>query len=1036
MRLATLLAPLALLAAVSAFAAPIHTSYLWHMHQPIYWPDASTWTPGRYETVYETITLNHSANDEFSIFNSDDRVQDYQGYPKTAIQSVLDLPDAGAQVSFAGSLIENVRSLANAGWNGGRYAGNWWQPYRDAMGWTTSGGRRRFDPVIVGAHHAVNPLCDESVFRRELQVQKALMPGAWGSTTLSQGFFPAEMCFSERLIPSLVAEGVQWAIVPDVHVARACADYPYNANQDNCDPPNRADQQNPAQGYYYSQSISRGVTTKVPVPYGLRPHKAQWVNPATGAVTAMTVVPSANGMSWNEGYGLYGTGEIDAIAARNDPANPMLVLFSHDGDNAWAGGNSYFTQNVTQFSHAAASQGYEPTTVAEFLADHPVSAADVVHVEDGGWVNADGDFGSPQFINWNWPLVNAAGQFDIPNGWAEDERNWAILTAATNVVLTAEGVAGAPNAARIAEPGTPGTTDLERAWHFLLAGHESGYMYYGATLDMEIKATLAANRAVSYATAAIGAAADTVAPTIWLPQRLPWNPGGKGGGALWGWPGGAGATMTNDFWVWTFAHDVSGVDTCRLVWRLDADGQNPIASTQNETYAGGAEVGAWQASAMTRRVFPKGNLFNRGDIDLTVLPTVIADEWSAHVSGLTDVLVDYYVESVDRNGRVRRSPIQHVYVGASGGGTSNPAVAWEPANPVAGGTLTIHYDPVPGALPDATNPVHIHVGHSGWTNVLSPDPAMTWNAGTQRFDYTYTIPSTATAVDFVFNNGSGTWDNNGGADWHVTVSGAQAPPHVIDGTLDAGLTPVATCGGRDLYADYDGHWLYLAAPKAASGLDHFLFVARADSTRMRAAPWAKAGPAAAWDLFVANESTNNFVGWFDAAGNQPTAGLQKAAGTVLEAMIDVSLWFNPPPASLRVAFAGYGTADGGALSAQVPCGDANGALDPGERLVVSSSALVSAPAPAAAKGPRIALASASPTRGAFRAAVDAKPGDALTVQVLDVRGAVVATLWNAPAAGPVSVSGDLRTHGAAPGVYFVTARSGAARSSVRVVVLP
>ena len=29
--------------------------------------------------------------------------------------------------------------------------------------------------------------------------------------------------------------------------------------------------------------------------------------------------------------GLYGTGEIDAIAARNDPANQMLVLFAHDG---------------------------------------------------------------------------------------------------------------------------------------------------------------------------------------------------------------------------------------------------------------------------------------------------------------------------------------------------------------------------------------------------------------------------------------------------------------------------------------------------------------------------------------------------------------------------------------------------------------------------------------------------------------------------------------------------------------------------------
>ena len=104
------------LPAAGVAATGVHTTWLWHMHQPIYWPTQSTWTPGRYETAFETITLNHSQNDEFTIFNSDDRVADYQWYPKDALQSVLDLPDAGAQVSFAGSLIENIFSLGNAGW--------------------------------------------------------------------------------------------------------------------------------------------------------------------------------------------------------------------------------------------------------------------------------------------------------------------------------------------------------------------------------------------------------------------------------------------------------------------------------------------------------------------------------------------------------------------------------------------------------------------------------------------------------------------------------------------------------------------------------------------------------------------------------------------------------------------------------------------------------------------------------------------------------------------------------------------------------
>jgi len=1031
--LAALLAALACAAASPVPAAPVHTSWLWHMHQPIYWPERSTWNGGSYEFAHETITLGHSLNDEFTIFNSDDRVRDYQDYPKLAIQSVLGHPDAGAQVSFAGSLIQNVQSLASAGWNGGRYAPNWHQPYRDAMAWTTSGGRRRLDPVIVGMHHAINPLCDEAVFRRELQAQKAIMPSAWGAGPLSTGFFPAEMCFSERLIPALVAEGVTWSVVPDIHIARACADYPYQANLDNCDPPNRADQQNPAQGWYYAQSISRGVTTRVPVPYGLRPHRAQYVDPASGAIASLVVVPAANGMSWNEGYGLYGTGEIEAIAARNDPAKPMLVLFAHDGDNAWSGGHSYYNENVSQFANAASAKGYEPTTVAEYLADHPVDPADVVHVEDGGWVNADGDFGSPQFINWNWPLVNAAGQFDIPNGWAEDERNWAVLTAATNRVLTAEGIAGPPVAARMADPTIAGATDIDKAWHFLLAGHESGYMYYGASLDMEVKATLACNRAVEHADAILAGGPDTTAPTLWLPQRLPWNPGGKGGGSLWGWPGGAGADMPSDFWVWTFAHDVSGVDTVRLVYRLDADGANPIASIQNETYAGGPEVGAWQAVAMTRRAFPRGDVFDLPEIDFGVLPEYIAEQWSAKVTGLSDVLVDYYCEAVDRTGHVRRSPIQHVWVGAGSVTPADPAVAWEPANPVAGGTLTIHYDPVPGALPDDTNPVHVHVGHSGWTNVLAPDPAMTWNAATERFDYVYAIPANATSVDFVFRSPSNQWDNNGGADWHVAVSGAPAPPHVIDGTPDAGVPVVASCGGLELRAEYDGRWLYLAAPKAA-GLDHFVFVAHPESTSLRAAPWAKAGQVAAYRLVLGNEGSNGWCGWFDAAGTQPAAGLEKAAGSVLEGLVDVAAWFSPPPASLEIAFAAYGGADGGALVQQAPCG-AGPALEAAERAVVPSSAVTSVPAVAPPAALR--LAAANPARGTLRAVVDARPGERVRIELADVRGARVALLHDAEAAGAVAVSASVSGPAKlAPGVYFLRAQAGARSAVRRIVLLP
>ncbi len=921
----------------AAFAAPVHTTYLWHMHQPIYWPDLSTWEGDAYEKAYETIVTGHSENDEAEIFGKPDRVGDYQHYPRDAIFSILDLPDAGAQVSFAGSLIENITSLGDAGWSGGLYAPDWYQWYREARNWTTSGGRTRCDMVLVGHHHGIYPLMDENAFRKEIQIQKAAFPSAWGDSDLSVGFFPAETCFSERLIPVLVEEGIEWSVVADIHISRACENYPFQANQDNCDPPNRADQVNPAQPEYYGIYIPRGVTVKVPPPYGFRPHNARYVDPATGEESKIVVVPAANAMSWNEGYGLYGTGEIEAIDQHNDPQHPMLILFAHDGDNAWSGGFSYWYENVSQFSHAAAGLGYEPTTVAEYLADHPLDPADVVHVEDGGWVNADGDFGSPQFINWNWPLHDASGSFDIPGGWAIDERNWAVLTAAQNRVETAEAIAGPLDPARIQRPSL-GANDAEKAWHFLLAGYESGYMYYGTSLDHEIKATLACNNAVAYADAAIGSGGDTVPPTIWLPQRLPWNPGGYGAGSLWSYPGGSGFPMSQDFHVWTFVYDVSGVASVDVMIRADDDGVNPMSTDVNETYAGGPGVGEWQAVAMTHRDFPAANVHGDPGIDFTVMPSYIADEYFAHLTGYEDVLLDYYVEAEDGLGHVKRSPIQHVWVGSGGGAAPDTCVWWEPPVPETGTSVTICYGlDCRGVLPPSTDPVYIHVGHSGWHEIVGPDPAMTWDPAEGVWTYAYAIPPWATSVEFVTNDGAGNWDNNGGADWSFPVTGTTpGGGYEMDGVLDETAELAATSDGLNLYWAFDGSWIYLATQSvtSTSGLDHFLFVDR-DPSGSRAAPWSKAGTVAGWEYLLGNEDSNNWSSWFDGAEELfHTAYCDFMSGTVLEGMMRLEDLFGDVPDSIYVAVGAYGTNDGDPLVIQVPEGDGDGNLLIDEYLVL------------------------------------------------------------------------------------------------------
>jgi hypothetical protein len=1024
-------------AATAVAGNGVHTTYLWHMHQPIYWPDASTWNPGRYETVYETIVLGHSQNDESAIFDKDDRVGDYQHYPKDAVSSISDLSEAGAQVSFAGALMENLFSLGNAGWNGGRYATNWYQSYRDARGWLNSAGRPRLEPVLVGFHHAIGPLLPEAALRMELALAREIYGDAWGGGEISHGFFPAEMCFSERMIPLLVEAGVDWSIVGDTHLARACADYPYQANLDNCDPPNPADRTNPAQGAWRSQTISRGVTVKTPLPFGFTPHRARYVDPATGAVSEIVVVPASNAMSWEEGYGLYGTGDVDAIASCNDPARPMLALFAHDGDNAWSGGNSYYYENVTGFSHAAAAAGYTPTTVATYLQHHPVPAADVVHVEDGGWVNADGDFGSPQFINWNWPLVDAAGAFDIPGGWAEDERNWAVLTAAQNIVETASG-AVAPRPAYVLDPLQAGTTDAERAWHFLLAGYESGYMYYGAAVDMEIKPTLACNRAIAAAQAA--GTADAASPTVWLPQRLPWNPGGFGGGALWGYPGGDGEPMPRDFHVWTFVHDVSGLARVELMVREDADGANDPATHDNELYAGGPGVGAWTALAMNRRVMPTGEPWPLGEIDFTVLPTAIADEYWLELTGYADVLLDYYVEAEDLLGHVTRSPLQHVYVGdGEGGGTVGSVVRHAPDPLESGASAAVWYDPSGRPLAAAAS-VLMHWGINGWSGVT--DTAMAWDDTAQAWRADVLVPASTLALDCVFTDGAGTWDNNVGADWHLAVEGGgtSVSPFLMDGQPDVGVYGVheTDCGAFSLWIGWQDPWLYVAtdAGTVLPGRDVFVLLG-AGSSPPHAAPWAKSGQAWTWDAFLAAEGDNGWSGWFDAAETTPPTGrYYQVRGAVLEGAFHIDdLWPVARPLELVASVGVYASPAGGALLAQCPTGDGDGDLEAFEaHSIWVPVGVESAPAP---REPRL-TAAPNPFNPSTTLLLRGAPDGVVKLSVHDAAGRVVRRLEGRSTGGEARVVWDGRDddgRGLPSGAYFVRSGDGNASCVTRVVLL-
>lgn len=649
----------------------VHTTYLWHLQQPIYWPDKSVANPFEYQKVWESqeLKLNggniysdglaHPLNDLYEIFSKPDRVNVYQWEARNSINSIMHHADAGAQVNFGACLIENIQSLAdNNAWG---YVSNWTSSVIEAQGWQTSGGFPRMDVTGFTWHHALSPLISDRVLRKEIQGHKHIVQDYFNGT-YSKGYWPAECSFSERIIQILVEEGFEWSVIANSHLARTLNDYPitYGTNGVNTNPPNKADKVTTNGTNWWSGQIDgRGGTFAAP--YSYQAHKAKYVNPETGTEYKMTVVPMADLLSYKDGFSEQGTGDIDTnIAPYDDPSQPTIVLLAHDGDNAWGGGASYYQQAVQNFTNAAASQGYSPTTIQQFLDDHPVSETDVVKIEDGSWVNAANDWGSPQFINWLWPLYTSSFEFD-PNGWTEDARNWAVLTAAENYVIMAEDLEGSTDIADIVNPSAT-ASKAELAWHALLPGFTSGYMYYGKAIDMEVKQTVAANNAVDYAQDVIDAnpGVDNTKPSVFIPQRYPYNPGEMGFGPLYGYQQ---HLNSADFTVWTFAHDVSGISSAVLKYRVDNDGVNPLNNNDNETYAGGASVGSWQTISMTEKAMPTTNITNDPEIDFFILPDHIANMYYGKIEGLSEVLVDYYVEVTDANGNVTKSKIQHVWVG-------------------------------------------------------------------------------------------------------------------------------------------------------------------------------------------------------------------------------------------------------------------------------------------------------------------------------------------------------------------------------------
>src|SRR5438477_11558876 len=120
-RFAGILAALAVGGFATALVAePMQVGFLWHMHQPIYYPG---------ENILQTEAAGHYSFSVVDVHNQ--RVGPYTTWPRDAVQAGLSLPNLGSQVSFSGSLIQNLNTMQAAGTGGGMW-NNWNAAYKQA----------------------------------------------------------------------------------------------------------------------------------------------------------------------------------------------------------------------------------------------------------------------------------------------------------------------------------------------------------------------------------------------------------------------------------------------------------------------------------------------------------------------------------------------------------------------------------------------------------------------------------------------------------------------------------------------------------------------------------------------------------------------------------------------------------------------------------------------------------------------------------------------------------------------------------------
>lgn len=753
---------------IQPVSAEIAASHVYHNHMPNFWPyyDTSQYAntavgaPVRYMYDGDVIELKKSPPAGYPYFLSngtamphDDLISYYSHHAKVgaylswpwSVANTLNSnhPSAQMQVTMSGSAVNNVNNITQRGsissYNNPLWYENWKTAYNNLK---TPNNNRTLDLIHFSGHHSLGPLVGNEYLLKDLIYQGATLaqPYFLGSSyKSSKGFFPTELGFSERIIPVLEKLGIKWSVIGNNHFSRTLQDYPLldSPGLDTLvSPPNRADLQNVSTvgSWTSKQMFNEQQVVYNKYPFASTPHWVRYVNPSTGAESKVVGIPVAQAESWEEGY--MGSVTADALKPYEGiVSQKQFFVVAHDGDNASGRAGSEETwRNAGNVTYS--DTGVKGIGIDEYLVNNTPAASDVVHVQDGSWIDTRDSSSDPTWYHWRLPFGIWKGQFADFNrvsglnlapkknlsgvedgmtvsfeyGYHYLERNFALLQASLNYAKTAEQIwldehpnywkpttaidrevtydgnqlnpwmMSYPVKGNAANDYAGGANPAELAWYFLMPAMDSGFGYYDENVDDSVKPALSLNQSLFFSKPYVTSklSQDRTGPSMWWPQRYPYNPGSANTSKAEGW------TLqhyNNVFGIYTYAYDTSGLANVKVKIRTHTSKRASASDNTFKVYdpaalqaAGVANIDPSKVSAWTEYPMNVRNLSS--DINgvdwqasskamLQKVPaTEIGDLYYSYIANYRDQLLDYYIEATDSKGNVTRSDIQQVYVGA------------------------------------------------------------------------------------------------------------------------------------------------------------------------------------------------------------------------------------------------------------------------------------------------------------------------------------------------------------------------------------